>query len=205
MTNDKKRKVEIITRFFALYGQAGDGERIAAYVRIFNDIPAEFLQMACDQQALRSKFLPSVAELVEGMRSLIGSVDNKRRLKPWHEAQKEIQEGITRTWFHGCLGEPVSDEDYGKPCEPHWSTAEIKEAVDSYGFSNLGKAMESDMPIIWAQLRKAYESACERKQELTVNTHVLEKDADRLKGLVSRISGKMQMIETSRVKTYDKL
>lgn len=203
MTDDKKRKVEIITRFFALYGQAGDGERIAAYVRMFNGIPADFLQMACDQQALRSKFLPSVAELVEGMRSLIGSVDNRRRVKPWHEAQKEIQEGITRTWFHGCLGEPVSDEDYGKPCEPKWSTAEIKEAVDSYGFCNLGKALESDMPIIWAQLRKAYESACVRKQEIIVNKHVLEKDAQKLSEMVGRISGNMKMIPISRTKTYE--
>ncbi len=196
MTNDKKRKVEIITEFFALYGQAGDGERIAAYVRKFNDIPAELLQMACDQQALRSKFLPSVAELVEGMLSLIGTVDDTRRVKPWNEAQKEIQNGITRTWFHGCLGEPVPDELYGKSCDPKWSTPEVKAAVDSYGYENIGKVSESDMPIVWAQLRKAYESACERKQELTVNTHVLEKDADKLKEIVSRIGGKMKMIES---------
>ena len=198
MTNDKKRKVEIITRFFALYGQAGDGERIAAYVRMFNDIPAELLQMACDQQALRSKFLPSVAELVEGMRSLIGTIDETRRVKPWNEAQKEMQEGITRTWFHGCLGEPVSDEDYGKPCEPKWSTPEVKAAVDSYGFDNIGKVLESDMPIVWAQLRKAYESACERKQELTVNTHVLGKDAQKLSEMVSKISGNMKMIQAAK-------
>lgn len=196
MTNDKKRKVEIITEFFALYGQAGDGERIAAYVRKFNDIPAELLQMACDQQALRSKFLPSVAELVEGMLSLIGTVDDTRRVKLWNEAQKEIQNGITRTWFHGCLGEPVPDELYGKSCDPKWSTPEVKAAVDSYGYENIGKVSESDMPIVWAQLRKAYESACERKQELTVNTHVLEKDADKLKEIVSRIGGKMKMIES---------
>ena len=198
MTNDKKRKVEIITKFFALYGQAGDGERIAEYVRMFTDIPVELLQMACDQQALRSKFLPSVAELVEGMRSLIGTVDDTRRVKPWNEAQKEIQEGITRTWFHGCLGESVSDDDYGKPCEPKWSTVEIKEAVDSYGFCNLGKALESDMPIIWAQLRKAYESACARKQEIIVNKHVLEKDAQKFSEMVSKISGNMKMIQAAK-------
>ena len=203
MTNDKKRKVEIITKFFALYGQAGDGERIAEYVRMFTDIPVELLQMACDQQALRSKFLPSVAELVEGMRSLIGTVDDTLRVKPWNEAQREIQKGITMTWFHGCLGEPVPDELYGKSCDPKWSPPEVKAAVDSYGFDNIGKVLESDMPIVWAQLRKAYESACERKQELTVNTHVLGKDTDKLKGLVSRISGKMQMIETSRQTTYE--
>ena len=198
MTNDKKRKVEIITEFFALYGQAGDGERIAAYVRKFKDIPAELLQMACDQQALRSKFLPSVAELVEGMRSLIGTVDDTRRVKPWNEAQKEIQNGITRTWFHGCFGEPVPDELYGKSCDPKWSTPEVKAAVDSYGFENICKVSESDMPIVWAQLRKAYESACERKQELTVNKHVLEKDADKLKEIVSRIGGKMKMINVAK-------
>ena len=200
MTNDKKRKVEIITEFFALYGQAGDGERIAAYVRKFNDIPAELLQMACDQQALRSKFLPSVAELVEAMRSLIGTVDDTRRVKPWNEAQKEIQNGITRTWFHGCLGEPVPDELYGKSCDPKWSTPEVKAAVDSYGFDNIGKVLESDMPIVWAQLRKAYESACERKQELTANRYALGKDANRLAAMVDTISRNMKMIETSRAK-----
>lgn len=198
MTNDKKRKVEIITKFFALYGQAGDGERIAEYVRMFTDIPVELLQMACDQQALRSKFLPSVAELVEGMRSLIGTVDDTRRVKPWNEAQREIQKGITMTWFHGCLGEPVPDELYGKSCDPKWSTPEVKAAVDSYGFCNLGKALESDMPIIWAQLRKAYESACARKQEIIVNKHVLEKDAQKFSEMVGRISGNMKMIKAAK-------
>ena len=200
MTNDEKRKVDIITNFFALYGQAGDGERIAAYVRMFRDIPEEFLQMACDQQALRSKFLPSVAELVEGMRSLIGTVDDTRRVKPWNEAQREIQKGITMTWFHGCLGEPVPDELYGKSCDPKWSTPEVKAAVDSYGFDNIGKVLESEMPIVWSQLRKAYESACERKQERTANRYALGKDAKRLAARVDTISRNMKMIETSRAK-----
>lgn len=200
MTNDEKRKVDIITNFFALYGQAGDGERIAAYVRMFRDIPEEFLQMVCDQQALRSKFLPSVAELVEGMRSLIGTIDKTRRVKPWNEAQEEIRRGITRTWYHGCLGENVPAELYGKSCDPKWSTPEIKAAVDSYGFDNLGKVLESDMPIVWAQLRKAYEAACEGKQELTANRYALGKDANRFAAMVDTISRNMKMIETSRAK-----
>ena len=75
--------------------------------------------------------------------------------------------------------------------------------MDSYGFCNLGKALETDMPIIWAQLRKAYESACVRKQEITVNKHVLEKDAQKLSEMVGRISGNMKMIPISRTKTYE--
>ena len=96
------------------------------------------------------------------------------RVKTWAEAQKEIAAGMTRTWFKGCLGEPVSKEDYGKPCAPMWTTPEIAAAVDSYGFDNLCRALESDMPIVWAQLRKAYEAATTRKAEKEINEPLLD-------------------------------
>ena len=112
-------------------------------------------------------------------------MDATQRVKPWVEVQKEIQQGITRTWYHGCLGEDVPDELYGKTCDPKWSTPEVKAAVDSYGFDNLGKVLESDMPIVWAQLRRAYEQACEHKKDAETNAHVLA--GAELKQLVGKI------------------
>ena len=192
MMNDTKRKAEIITAMFILYGQGGDGERIAGYVKTFKDVPVNLLEVACRKATLQTKFVPSISEIVEAMRSLIGSVDEKRRMKTWDEAQKEISDGISRSWFKGCLGEISPDDpEYGKSCDPMWSTPEIKAAVDSYGFSNLGKTMESDMPIVWSQLRKAYEQACNRRTEKTVNAYVIGGNNGKLAQMVKGLSDKM--------------
>ena len=146
--------------------------RIATYTKVLGDIPTDILSKACRKLLLESKFLPSIAEIVEASRSLMGTMVGNKVLS-WADAQKEIQQGINRTWFHGCLGEDVPDDLYGKSCEPKWSTDEIKETIEAYGIDNIGKANESDMPIVWSQLRKIYETICERKKEENINKFVL--------------------------------
>lgn len=192
MKSETVKKAEIITSMFAMYGAASDGERIAGYVKIFKDIPAELLKAACKKIVLQNKFLPSVSEIVEAMRSLVGDVVEEKRVKPWSEAQKEISQGLSRAWFHGCLGEiPPDHPDYGKSCEPMWSTPEIKATVESYGLYNIGWSMVSDMPIVWAQLRKIYETVCQRKADEKINRYVAGDNAGRLAEMVKGISGKM--------------
>ena len=149
-----------IASMFAAFGQSSDGARMVVYYKKLKDMPEQLVEALCDKAMMESKFLPSIAELREMGESLIGEIDETKRVKTWQEAQKEIADGITRTWYYGCLGEDVPDELYGKPCEPRWSTPEIKAAVDSYGFKELGQTLTSDMPIVWAQLRKTYEQAC---------------------------------------------
>ena len=168
-----RRKVQAMTTLFIAYGKQNETERIVLYCKAFDDVPTEILQKIVEKVINDCEFLPSVARMREAGRSLIGSVDETQRVKPWVEVQKEIQKGITRTWYHGCLGEDVPDELYGKSCDPKWSTPEVKAAVDSYGFDNLGKVLESDMPIVWSQLRKSYEQACERKKDVETNNHIL--------------------------------
>ena len=168
-----KRKVQAMTTLFIAYGKQNETERIALYCKAFADVPAEILQKIVEKAINDCEYLPSVARLREAGRSLIGSVDVTQRVKPWAEAQKEIQQGLTRTWYHGCLGEDVPDELYGKSCDPKWSTPEIKVAVDSYGFENIGQSLVTDMPIVWSQLRKIYETICLRKKEEIVNNYVL--------------------------------
>ena len=180
-----KRKLQAMTTLFIAFGKQNEAERIALYCKAFNDVPAEILQKVTEKAINDCEYLPSTATLRESLRSLIGSVDETKRVKPWVEVQKEIQQGLTRTWYHGCLGEDVPDELYGKSCEPKWSTPEVKAAVDSYGLDNLNKVMESDMPIVWSQLRKAYEQACESKKDNETNTLVLQ--GTELKQLVGKI------------------
>ena len=167
-----KIRTQLTTSFLAVYGCAGDGNMIAAYVQVLQDIPVEILGRAYDKVMLECDKRPVPAIVYKAAKSLLEQ-HNGTNLLPWAEVQKEIQQGITRTWYHGCLGEEVSDELYGKPCSPKWSRPEVKAVVDTYGFDNLGKCNESDMPIVWSQLRKAYESIVQGKQEKEVNAYVL--------------------------------
>ena len=189
---DKERidKTKYIASLFAAFGQSGDGARIAIYYRMLKDVPLEALKLAIDKLILESKYLPTIAEIREALKALVEEA-NGTRIKTWQEAQAEIAKGITRSWFHGCLGEDVPDDLYGKPCEPKWSTPEIKAAVDSYGMDNIAMVNASDMPIVWSQLRKAYEQACQRKKEKEVNTYVLEKGGEKLQALTNSLSDKL--------------
>lgn len=165
---DKRKTVKIISTLFSAYGQANDGNRIAVYTEMLADMPPALLQASCKKLMATSHFLPAIADIIDAAKSLNAEASGER-VKTWAEAQKEIAAGITRTWYKGCLGEEVSDDEYGKPCAPIWSTPEIAAAVDSYGFDNLCRALESDMPIVWAQLRKAYEATTTRKAEKAIN------------------------------------
>ena len=137
------------------------------------DMPIELLQASCKKLMATSRFVPAIADIIDAAKSLTAEATGER-VKSWAEAQKEIAAGVTRTWFKGCLGEEVSDEEYGKPCAPAWSTQEIQAAVESYGFDNLRMANVDDMPIVWAQLRKAYEAAVARKNERETNEAILK-------------------------------
>ena len=190
MDKEQIDKTKYIASLFAAFGQSGDGARIAIYYRMLKDVPLEALKLAIDKLILESKYLPTIAEIREALKALVEE-SNGTRIKTWQEAQAEIAKGITRSWFHGCLGEDVPDDLYGKPCEPKWSTPEIKAAVDSYGMDNIALVNASDMPIVWSQLRKAYEQACQRKKEKEVNTYVLEKGGEKLQALTNSLSDKL--------------
>ena len=190
MDKEQIDKTKYIASLFAAFGQSGDGARIAIYYRMLKDVPLKVLKLAIDKLILESKYLPTIAEIREALKALVEE-SNGTRIKTWQEAQAEIAKGITRSWFHGCLGEDVPDDLYGKPCEPKWSTPEIKAAVDSYGMDNIAMVNASDMPIVWSQLRKAYEQACQRKKEKEVNTYVLEKGGEKIQALTNSLSDKL--------------
>ena len=185
-----KNLVKTVATLFVGYGKQNDAERIALYCKSLEGVPLGILQKTIQKAILSHKFLPSVAELLEDARELMGSVDPAKRVKPWAEAQKEIQKGISATWFKGCLGEiPPDHPDYGKSCEPMWSTPEIKKTVETYGMNNIGQAMVSDMPTVWAQLRRIYEQICSEQSNREINKMVLSGTEKEFKQLVSRVGG----------------
>ena len=83
--NDKKSRAQILGVMFGAYGQANDGKRLAAYITMLEDIPNDILMSACKKIMLENKFLPSIAEIVEASRSLVGTAErspNRRHCLP---------------------------------------------------------------------------------------------------------------------------
>ena len=143
---------------FACFGQGQDGVRIATYVNVLSDIPTDILSKVCRKMILECKFLPSVAEIVEASRSLVGSMDESSRTKTWAEAWQEIEHQMQECFV------------YGKPV---FSTKEIETAVKMYGWHELCETPSKDMRIAKAQLRDMYHEVCQRSKEESVNRFVL--------------------------------
>ena len=155
---DTSTNAKIIASMFACFGQGNDGVRIAAYVNVLSDIPTDILSKVCRKMILESKFLPSVAEIVEASRSLIGSMDESSRTKTWAEAWQEIEHQMQECFVYA---------------KPKFSTKEIETAVKMYGWHELCETPSKDMRIAKAQLRDMYREVCERSREESVNNFVL--------------------------------
>ena len=155
---DKTTNAKIIASMFACYGQGQDGVRIAAYTNVLSGMPTEILSRVCKKLILESKFLPSVADIVEASRSLIGAIDESSRTKPWAEAWAEIEKQMQECFVYA---------------QPQFSTKEIEKAVKMYGWHELCETPSKDMRIAKAQLRDMYHEVCERSREESVNNYVL--------------------------------
>ena len=170
--NDKVQKAKMLTTMFACFGQANDGVRIASYVQMLDDIPADVLSVVCKKATLEKKFLPTIAELIESARSIAGSMDESNRVKTWDEAWAEIQRQIDKVFI------------YEKPV---FSRPEIEQAVKRYGWTDLCTTPAKDWRTAHAQLREIYKSICERSKEESVNGYLLGQN--KLIGNVKQIEG----------------
>lgn len=171
----------MITALFANFGQQDNNQRMAIYIKVLRDIPVEVLEKACEKLMLENRFLPVPAEIVEASRSLIGTVDAKARFKSWDEAWDEIERKMQSTpWGH----------------TPEFSTPEIAAAVFNFGWNTLQQSLAADMPTIRAQIRKMYESVCERAKEQSNNQYIL----DRGKNKDSLLYPRLQQIEQPKGK-----
>lgn len=175
---DEKKRTQIIGMLFGAYGQANDAQRQAIYASLLKDIPNEVLSKAVKKLLVENKFLPAIAEIVAAAESLMGSVDDTKRVREWDEAWAEIEKAMFAT-------------PSGKT--PTFSRPEITEAVNNYHWSNLVESLAVNMPTVRAQLRDMYKMACKRAVERAHNEYVLgrclegllQPGANKAPGLVS--------------------
>lgn len=150
--------IGIMSGMFAAYGKSGDAARIAVYCKVFEDADVRLLKKTVLKILAENKFVPTIADIMDAMKSLEGTMVESRRVKTWEEAWREINAKMYST-------------PWGRT--PDWSTPEIAAAVDAYGWHNLHTSQESDMSAIRAQIRRFYEDACTRIAVDTKNKAVL--------------------------------
>lgn len=158
--NEAEMRIRIIATLFGAYGQAVDGQRPSIYVKMLKDIPVNVLERACQKIILENKFLPSIAEVVEASRSLVGTADDDSRIREWDEAWAEIERAMQATPWRQY---------------PTFSRPEIAQAVASFGWHDLQMTLAEDMPTVRAQVRRMYEDVCKRTKERGSNEYILGK------------------------------
>ena len=184
LTLTAKKRTQILATMFAAYGQAGDEKRLAAYSMALVDVPEELLMRACHLLLLENKFLPSVSEIVQACRELVGEATGNRT-KTWAEAWAEIRHKMHTSFLYE---------------ETEWSTPEIKMAVEAYGWRNLCAAQAKDWTTVESQVRRFYDNACQRNLQKTDRDYVLKN----IKGaeLIGALPGqKIIGLEAGRKKT----
>ena len=155
--DDKSKKAKAIAMLFGSFGQGSDAERMAIYVEMLNDIPADVLDKVCRKTILESKFLPSIAELLQSARNLIGDMTGNGT-PTWEEAWGEIENEMQTTFVYG---------------EPQFSHPAIKQAVDAFGWQELCSVLTKDLPIVRAQLRDMYNNICADNRRKVISGHVM--------------------------------
>ena len=155
--DDKSKKAKAIAMLFGSFGQGGDAERMAIYVEMLQDIPADVLDKVCRKTILECKFLPSIAELLQSARNLIGDMTGNGT-PTWEEAWQQIEYEMQNTFVYG---------------EPQFSHPAIKQAVDSFGWQELCSVLTKDLPIVRAQLRDMYNNICADNRQKEINRHVV--------------------------------
>ena len=158
MTTNKK--TQAMTLLFKAFGQGNDNERMAIYVQLLSQELSEDVLMLVVEKAIKSsRFLPTIAELLDMAASLKSSVTGQG-IPSWAEAWKEIQKAMYRTH----QGET-----------PTFSHPAIAEAVKAYGWTSIQGARAEDMPTISAQLRRIYDETAKRSREQAENTRLIRK------------------------------
>lgn len=162
LTPDEQERNKIIGTMFAAYGQANDAKRLGVYSMALAGIPNELLSKGVKKLLLKSKFMPTIAEIVKACNDIVNVLNPSRRFPDWQEAWLEINMAI-------------------RSSEPwHYSHPAIEKTVKTYGIMNLRMCSESSWGVAQAHVRKLYEALCDRYREAWINGVVIGDEKEKL-------------------------
>lgn len=155
--DNKQIRVQLTTSFLAVYGCAGDGNMIAAYVQVLQDIPVEILRKAYDKVMLTCDKRPVPAVVYKTAKELVEQF-NGTNILSWAEAWKEIEKQMKEVFVYG---------------KPKFSRKEIEETVRAYGWRDLCETDAKNMNTARAQLRNMYYEICNKSEDQKINGYLL--------------------------------
>ena len=156
-TDDKERKGKAVAKMFTVFGQGSDGERMALYVDLLKDIPAEVLEVACKKASMECQYLPSVAELIRSAKDIVAEANGTKAV-PFAEAWEEVLKVLRETYVWDV---------------PQFSHKEIQQAVECFGWEELRMMETKNIPSVRSQFKAMYESICQRNDEKAMNGYLL--------------------------------
>ena len=155
--NEMERKGKSVAKMFTVFGQGSDGERMALYVDLLKDIPADVLEVACKKASMESQYLPTVAELIKSAKDLLAEINGTKPV-PFPDAWEEILKVLRETYVWDV---------------PRFSRPEIQQVVNAFGWEELRVMETKDIPIIRSQLKGMYETICKSNEEKEMNGYLL--------------------------------
>jgi hypothetical protein len=165
-----------MTILFAAFDKQDQKQRIEIYCRMLKDVPQEVLQKVVEKTIYESKFLPSIAELVEACRSLTSTVNGEKEVPDWNEAWGEVEKAMRDThWGH----------------KPTFTHPAIEKAVNNYGWKFIHEVEEKDLHVMQAQLRRMYDEVAKRYVEEKRNNYILQGSPVLAQGATLEIAGGM--------------
>lgn len=161
-------RAKTLAVLFGAFGQAGETKRMKIYMEFTETIPAVVLEKTCKKLVAEARFLPTIAEITDAAAEIIGETNEGLRVKPWNEAWGEIERAMQAT-------------PWGKT--PQFSTPEIAQAVNSFGWLPLQSSLAEDMPTVRAQMRRFYEDACSRSKSKAKSDYALGRNPAGILGI----------------------
>ena len=119
------------------------------YARALAPFPVEAVKMAMEQLAYTSKFWPTIAEIVETIRTLQAAARGEH-IPDASEAWAEIEMAVKKYFVYG---------------KPKFSTPEIEMAAKRYGWDDLCSLPADQAGIARAQIMRIYTEIIRQKAE----------------------------------------
>lgn len=169
----KEQAIALLTPLFVAFNEK-NSERLGVYAEILKDKPTALLKQSVITCISKCKFMPSVAEILETMRSLTNTEQGENNPdKDWAEAKAIIMRELNRC--AGAVGRT-----------PNFETQAIELAVRSYGWQELCELRTDNFNTAMAQLRDIYFATKKRietnkrnnaiKNKMGGNTPMLDSD-----------------------------
>ena len=163
-------------------------ETIANYTMLLADIPTATLQAGILKCIKTCKFFPTIAEIREASQNFVAEITDNR-VKDYAEAWAEVWQNMKDTGAHGV---------------PKWSTAEIKQAVDTIGWMNICLVEDEKLSMLRAQFRDIYNTVARRGKEKRLNEEIYKalpaKQREQVKSVGDIVK---QLASTKSIRTID--